>query len=188
MRLLLADNNDSFTRNLHHLLYAATACEARVVPYAQLHTVIPEQYDCIVISPGPGHPDEYGEYARLLDSGLPVLGVCMGMQIINTHFGGTTCRLPEAMGCVHGKQGRIRMHGSERLVARYHSLHCAQVGEGLHITATLLEPNPDGPPVVMALEHESRPILGYQFHPESFMTPQGEWYIDHAVRFFRNRC
>ncbi|UZP66440.1 aminodeoxychorismate/anthranilate synthase component II [Desulfovibrio mangrovi] len=186
MRLLLADNNDSFTRNLEHLLVAATASRPQLVPYGRLGELEPADYDCIVISPGPGHPREYPCYARFLDSGVPVLGICMGMQIINSHFGGTTGRLPASMGGAHGKQGTIMMEGEERTVARYHSLHCNSVGSGLRITATLTEPNPEGPAIVMALQHENRPLMGYQFHPESFLTPNGTWYIDHALRFFRN--
>jgi para-aminobenzoate synthetase component 2 len=185
VRLLLADNNDSFTRNLEHLLAGATASIPQVVPYGALKDIVPERYDCIVISPGPGHPREYPDYARFLESGVPVLGICMGMQILNCHFGGTTCRLPASMGGAHGKQGDILMEDTVCTVARSHSLHCDTVGEGLRITATLREQNPEGPPVVMALQHESRPLMGYQFHPESFLTPNGTWYIEHALRFFR---
>lgn len=276
MRILLTDNNDSFTRNLEHLLVAATGGQVQVVPYARLRDMrLNVGPDMVVISPGPGHPREYPAYADIIDSGVPVLGICMGMQVLNHHFGGETARLPahpqNGAGGVHGKQARIIMEGRVRTVARYHSLHCSRLGQGLRVIATLcpegetvecftagvqgavvlakpvgagkavestkavtsvesaasvssaeaentvsaanavkshvppefVEPGEPGEPgesgefvelveyggagIVMGLCHESRPLMGLQFHPESFLTPDGEWYIHHALRFFHNR-
>ena len=250
MRILLADNNDSFTRNLEHCLYAATGHTPQVVPYASLihttgHTPVPAKdcaghpanartgnvhfchpqnhmvhtncaghgatqlpvspkldqanqpdgsfvpsyapsnYDLIVISPGPGHPCEYTGYGQYIDSGVPVLGICMGLQIINQHFGGETARLA---GCVHGKAENItftlntgkkkRTKPTKRTVARYHSLYLSRLGKNLRTFAE----NANGVP--MAVQHISRPIAGYQFHPESFLTDDGVWYIRHALTIF----
>lgn len=180
MRIVLLDNNDSFTRNLEHLLVAATGSVPDIVSYGASGKGITgcnfDQYDLIVVSPGPGHPEEYGAYSCAFSSGKPLLGICMGMQIINQHFGGTTDRLPD---CVHGKTGTIDFAGKQRVIARYHSLYLSSVGEGLNVTATL-----SGTSVPMIIEHKTRPIMGLQFHPESFLTEQGEWYIHHATRFF----
>ncbi|OBQ54853.1 anthranilate synthase component II [Halodesulfovibrio spirochaetisodalis] len=180
MRIVLIDNNDSFTRNLEHLLVTATCFVPDIVTYGEQGTSLQhcpfDQYDLIVISPGPGHPSEYAAYNCVFESGKPVLGVCMGMQIINQFFGGTTDRLPD---CVHGKTDTLEINGEARTVARYHSLYLSSVGAGLRVTATL-----SGTDVPMIVEHETRPVMGLQFHPESFLTEQGEWYIHHAMRFF----
>ncbi|WP_147819512.1 aminodeoxychorismate/anthranilate synthase component II [Salidesulfovibrio onnuriiensis] len=176
MNILLIDNNDSFTRNLEHLLVGAVgkAC-VRIESYANLENLSLEGHDFVVVSPGPGAAEDYPGYGRVFDSGLPVLGVCLGMQLLNAHFGGTTGRLP---GCVHGQAEEIEFHGERVTVARYHSLYCTHVGRALRVTAR----NDQGVP--MALEHESRPLLGYQFHPESFLTLEGERFVHHALRFF----
>ncbi|MDH4157702.1 MAG: aminodeoxychorismate/anthranilate synthase component II [candidate division Zixibacteria bacterium] len=173
MKILIIDNNDSFTANLEHLLAVTTRSEPEVVPYANLADSRPAAYDLSVISPGPGWPSDYPGYAPLLDSGTPVLGICLGMQIINEHFGGDTSTLP---GCVHGRTDRVVLDGRAFVVARYHSLHLSRVASSLEVIAA----NPDG--VAMAVKHRSRPLLGYQFHPESFLTGDGGCLIDYACR------
>lgn len=176
MNILLIDNNDSFTRNLEHLLATAVdEATVHVEPYANLQGLSLEGHDILVVSPGPGATADYPGYARVFDSGKPVLGVCLGMQLINTHFGGSTDRLP---GCVHGQAENIVFHDRTVTVARYHSLYCSSVGRELNVTAR----NFQGVP--MALEHRDRPLLGYQFHPESFLTVGGEQFVHHALRFF----
>jgi len=227
MRILLADNHDSFTRNLEHLLVAATGCVPMVVPVDRLEEVtdgwphVPGEtnpavrWNLLVISPGPGTPEEYPQYAPLLggeatrvarapcatDEGgdarppavpaaassaapasppcaapcpvpVPVLGICLGLQIINAHFGGVTAPLP---GCVHGKPDTLHYAGQVRTVARYHSLHLSAMGAGMRVLAR------NGQGAVMAARHECLPLLGYQFHPESFLTPDGVWWIRHAL-------
>lgn len=274
MRILLADNHDSFTRNLEHLLVAATGCVPTVIPVDRLDavtigwpdapdgpapTVPATRWDLLVISPGPGTPEEYPQYAPLLggeatrvarmshttgaigatgptgvtgitgatDGGaeahlpadsptgqaagssaeqvaeqtatagpspnqsaaaptataslpcvqscpvpVPVLGICLGLQIINAHFGGVTAPLP---GCVHGKPDTLHYAGQARTVARYHSLHLSAMGKGMRVLAR------NGQGVVMAARHQCLPLLGYQFHPESFLTPDGVWWIRHAL-------
>ncbi|MGJ3524208.1 aminodeoxychorismate/anthranilate synthase component II [Nitratidesulfovibrio sp. D1] len=210
MRILLADNHDSFTRNLEHLLVAATGCVPIVVPADRLAEVTSgwphasgdespaARWDLLVISPGPGAPVEYPQYAPLLGGEdtrvahahaaaaappsppphtsnsvpAPVLGICLGLQIINAHFGGVTAPLP---GCVHGKPDTLHYAGQTRTVARYHSLHLSAMGAGMRVLAR------NGQGVVMAARHECLPLLGYQFHPESFLTPDGVWWIRHAL-------
>jgi len=175
MRIVLFDNNDSFTRNLEHLLVSAVP-DARVVvePHARVGETDLSAQDLAVISPGPGSPEEYPGHARLLESGLPVLGVCLGMQVINALCGGRTEPLS---GCVHGKTDVIEWRGRARTVARYHSLHVTRVGRGL----TVLAANAQG--VAMVLGSRRRRLLGFQFHPESFLTPEGETFIHDAIDF-----
>ncbi|EGJ49475.1 aminodeoxychorismate/anthranilate synthase component II [Desulfocurvibacter africanus] len=179
MRILLVDNEDSFTRNLEHLLAVTTGRAPKVLPYALFQTDLTAECDMLVISPGPGHPREYPAYAQLFTSreqgqpDTPVLGVCLGMQIINECLGGRTQRLH---GCVHGKAEEIDFLGRRERVARYHSLHVTKLGDGLEALAATDKG------VAMALRHRHRPFLGYQFHPESFLTENGEAFIRHALR------
>jgi len=175
MDILLIDNNDSFTHNLEHLLATSVSGACVVVkPYARLATLDFSRFELIVISPGPGTPVEYPGYERVFASGKPVLGICLGMQIMNEHRGGRTGRV---QGCMHGKADRIVFNGTERVVARYHSLCVTQVGDGLDI----LSKNTDSVP--MCLGSRRNRLLGYQFHPESFLTPDGGAFIDHALDY-----
>ena len=175
MKILLIDNNDSFTCNLEHLLAITTKGKVKTIPYDELISEQPKGYDFTVISPGPGKPSEYPEYSYLFAQNVPVLGICLGMQIINEFFGGKIAPLP---GCVHGKTDIIKFLGRNYTVARYHSLYLSQVADCLEVIAT----NMNGLP--MAIRHKSRKILGYQFHPESFLTQDGEDFINHALKFF----
>ncbi len=175
MDILLIDNNDSFTRNLEHLLATAIAgAQVRVQPYGELPTLDLSLPELIVISPGPGTPADYPEYERVFLAGKPILGICLGMQIMNEYRGGMTSRLP---GCVHGKSESISWHGEERIVARYHSLHVTQVGEGL----TILAENRQS--VIMCVGSRKDRLLGYQFHPESFLTVNGGTFIVEALDY-----
>ena len=175
MRILLIDNNDSFTQNLKHLLASSiSGAEVRVKPYDLLATLDLAGFDMIVISPGPGTPTDYPGYERVFAAGRPVLGICLGMQIINEHNGGMTKPLP---GCVHGKTETILFNGLKRVVARYHSLYVTKVGNGLKI----LSKNENNVP--MCLGNRNARLLGYQFHPESFLTHDKEVFIDFALDY-----
>ncbi len=178
MDILLVDNRDSFTRNLEHLLAVETGGRIRVVPYSSLENGSAKSFDMAVISPGPGRPEEYTGYGALLEADIPVLGVCLGMQIINIHFGGSVVRLA---GCVHGRSEEIDFQGRKETVSRYHSLCVEKVADDLEVLAE----NEAG--TVMAIRHRRRKILGYQFHPESFLTTRGGLFIDYALRFFQTR-
>ncbi|MBU1002915.1 MAG: aminodeoxychorismate/anthranilate synthase component II [Proteobacteria bacterium] len=175
MNAILIDNHDSFSRNLEHLLAARLGHGPQLVSYDDLPNLSPHGRDLIVISPGPGWPGDYPGYGPWIESGVPVLGICLGMQIINEHFGGRTDRL---QGCVHGKTEDIVFLGHTRTVARYHSLYCSKLGPDLELTAG----NAQGVP--MAFRHRTLPVMGFQFHPESFLTDNGGEFIDHALHSF----
>ncbi len=174
MNILLIDNNDSFTYNLEHLLVNVTGEVPQVVSYDRLLHHDFCSHDLIVISPGPGAPRDYPFYQTILEYPVPVLGICLGMQIINEHFGGSTERLE---GCFHGRTDRIEFSGKSYEVALYHSLCADRIGDGLKVIASTRHGLP------MALRHQSRPILGYQFHPESFLTSCGEFFIEYGLSY-----
>lgn len=167
MRLLLIDNYDSFTFNLYHQIVRLTSLPLDVISYNIFSDEQITAYDGFIISPGPGNPHQYPLYGAVLDSGRPVFGVCLGMQIINQHFGGAFGRLE---GCRHGVVRRIDYRGSFYEAAVYNSLYCSSVPDVLEITAEW-----EGIP--MAVRHRSLPVAGVQFHPESFLTKDGDTII-----------
>ena len=167
MKLLIIDNNDSFTYNLLHQIITVTDCSADVCAYQQMHSSDFSGYDAFIISPGPGHPSEYKDYGALIDSGRPVFGVCLGMQIINCFFGGKVERLPE---CRHGVARDVVMGDLSFRAAVYNSLYCSVVSKELNVTAVWEN-------IPMAVRHKERPVAGVQFHPESFLTENGNRII-----------
>ncbi len=177
--ILVIDNYDSFTYNLVQLLAALGAdVEVRRNDSITAHEALAMEPKGIVVSPGPGTPDDAGisrDVIRLAASEqVPLLGVCLGHQCIAEVFGGSVCRAPKP---VHGKTDEVS-HDSTGLfrgvpspftATRYHSL-CVELDEvsaPLKVTARTA----DG--VIMGLSHDSLPIHGVQFHPESVLTPEG---------------
>jgi len=184
--ILVVDNYDSFTWNLVHYLREVGA-EVRVerndaISPADALALEPE---AVLISPGPGRPDEAGISLALVaacaDAGMPLLGVCLGHQAIGQHFGGRIVRAPAPM---HGKVSAITHDGSGIFSGlpspfdstRYHSL-CVEPNS----LAQCLIANAwaeDG--TVQGLRHASLPIHGVQFHPESVASTHGHALL---VRF-----
>jgi anthranilate phosphoribosyltransferase len=175
--ILLVDNYDSFTFNLYQYL-GELGAEVKVVRNDALRVedalaLAPER---IVISPGPGTPDEAGISLELIRrSPVPLLGVCLGHQALGQTFGGRVVRAPKLM---HGKTSEIRHDGRTIFAGlpdvftatRYHSLVVApeSVPDCLEVSAWT-----DGG-VVMGLRHKERPLEGVQFHPESILTTAGK--------------
>ncbi len=177
--ILVIDNYDSFTYNLVQLLAALGAeVEVRRNDALTAQEALALSPKGIVISPGPGTPDDAGisrDVVRVAsDAGVPVLGVCLGHQCIAEVFGGSICRAPKP---VHGKTDEVH-HDSTGIfegvpnpftATRYHSL-CV---DGATVPETLEVVARTGDGVIMALTHREKPVFGVQFHPESVLTPEG---------------
>ena len=176
MKLLMIDNYDSFTWNLVHL-FEELGADVDVFRNDAITTEEAEALapDRLVISPGPGRPEDAGvsvELIRRLGPHVPTLGVCLGHQAIVEAFGG---RVGRAQALLHGKSSRVRHDGlgvyaglpDEIEAGRYHSLAATDVPDALVVTAR----TEDGE--VMGVRHVELRIEGVQFHPESVLTPSG---------------
>jgi anthranilate synthase/aminodeoxychorismate synthase-like glutamine amidotransferase len=177
--VLVLDNYDSFTYNLVQYL-GELGADVTVVrnDAATIDAITRIAPQHIVISPGPGRPEDAGvtmEVIRQLGSQVPILGVCLGHQAIGAVFGGSVVRAAVPM---HGKTSTIEHNGrgvfsgltAPFLASRYHSLIVAEEGlpQDLEVTARTKEDR-----AIMGLRHRSRPIHGVQFHPESILTGEG---------------
>ena len=176
VRVLVIDNYDSFTYNLVQYLgqlgvEPVVARNDKMTP-AQGADLDPDR---LVISPGPGVPEDAGnsiEFIRALGPTVPTLGVCLGHQAVVAAYGGTIGPAPEPR---HGKTSVITHDGTGVLAGlpngftatRYHSLAAVDVPDDLEVTAT----SEDG--VVQGVRHRELPVEGVQFHPESIMTEVG---------------
>jgi anthranilate synthase component 2 len=176
---LLIDNYDSFSYNLYQLIGALDP-DIKVIRNDELTVdeIRALRPDRIVLSPGPGRPENAGviiDVVKALGPEIPILGVCLGHQAICAAFGATVTYAKELM---HGKQSLAKLDPACPLfrgcpdtvpVARYHSLaaDAATLPDCLKVTAV----TDDGE--VMAVQHNQYPIYGVQFHPESIMTPDG---------------
>jgi anthranilate synthase component 2 len=177
-KVTLVDNYDSFTWNLVHALGALGAeVDVHRNDAISVDAIAANKPDAIVISPGPGTPDDSGislEVVDRLGGTTPIFGVCLGNQTIGQAYGGKVVRGPQP---VHGKLSTIR-HGGQGVMrgingpfeaTRYHSLIVARdsVPDDLAIVAE----TEDG--IVMGLAHKSLPVHGVQFHPESIASEHG---------------
>ncbi len=177
MKVLVVDNYDSFTYNLVQY-FGELGADPIVIRNDEMSPIegAALRPDRLVISPGPGTPQDTGysmEYLATIGTEIPTLGVCLGHQAIVEAFGGTIGRAPEPR---HGKVSMIDHDGRGVFTGlpnpfeatRYHSLVATSVPDALEITAT----SEDG--VVQGVRHRRYPIEGIQFHPESIMTEVGK--------------
>lgn len=184
MKILVFDNYDSFTYNLVHLVEKITHLKVDVYRNDQMPLENVKAYDKIILSPGPGIPEEAGLLLPLIKeyaATKSILGVCLGHQAIGEAFGGTLTNLSTVF---HGVATPIKVGGTKyevrsRLfnglpdeieVGRYHSWVVNKEGfpASLEITAE------DETGMIMALQHKTYDVQGVQFHPESVLTPNGE--------------
>lgn len=183
--ILVVDNYDSFTWNLVQLLSLLDPDVVVVRNDAEtVDQLLARRPGRIVVSPGPGRPEDAGVSCELVRRAgdVPVLGVCLGHQAIGHVFGGQVVRASVLM---HGKTSQISHDGTGLFsglsrpftATRYHSLvvDAASVPPELRVTAW----TEDG--TVMGLAHRSRPVAGVQFHPESILTVEGEKLLSNFV-------
>jgi anthranilate synthase/aminodeoxychorismate synthase-like glutamine amidotransferase len=178
MKILLIDNYDSFTYNLYHY-FSALKCKVEVFrnDKIEINKIKKNKYKKIIISPGPGNPNQAGSCIKIVQEfykHIPILGVCLGHQIIGQVFGS---KIVVAKKLMHGKTSRITHNQkgifkgikSKFLATRYHSLIIdnKKIGKELVITAKT-DDN-----IIMGITHKKYNIHGVQFHPESIKTPCG---------------
>ena len=187
MKILLIDNYDSFTFNLYHYL-SSLKVKVDVIRNDQItsNEILKRKYNKIVISPGPGNPDQSGNCLKIVKSlykKIPILGVCLGHQIIGQVFGS---KIVQAKKLMHGKTSKIiskKMGILKNLpksfeATRYHSLIIDKktLSKHLEITAE----SKDG--LVMGVQHKKYNVHGVQFHPESIKTKLGIKILKNFIR------
>jgi len=222
--ILLLDNHDSFVHNLARYFRLAgertQVVRSDAIDVAGCRALAPT---AIVLSPGPKRPEEAGcclAVVRELSATVPILGVCLGHQVIGQALGGEVIQVEP----MHGRESHIRHDGSDCFagcpspmrVGRYHSLAVrrSSLPQDLIVTAVVAgtpvdaarlnvpvdsdfvtdtsgsmttRTSQDGE-IVMAVRHRTRPLVGFQFHPESVLTPLGQRLINNFVRFARSHA
>ena len=185
--ILILDNYDSFTYNLVDIVaMTGQPFHVRRNDKITLDEVAERQPSGILISPGPGRPEDAGISQSVIEAfgpRIPILGVCLGHQAIGQVYGGKVVHAPSLM---HGKTSMVHHPGegiysglpSPFQATRYHSLVVAREGlpDDLEITST----TPDG--IIMGLRHRVHPVEGVQFHPESILTTEGPRLVTQWVR------
>lgn len=192
MKILIIDNYDSFTYNLvQYLREAPGGASVSVLRNDAFEITDLEEYDALVLSPGPGLPAEAGLLLNVIQhyaERKPILGVCLGHQAIAEVFGGSLLQLEKVF---HGLASEISQTGKSLLfegldsalsVGRYHSwvVDESTLPDCLEVTAR------DASGQIMALEHREFPIFGLQFHPESILTSSGKSLINNYQSIVSN--
>ena len=186
-KIILIDNYDSFTFNLYHYL-SSLKVHVDVIRNDKITSkeILKRRYNKIVISPGPGNPDQAGNCLKIVKSlyeGIPILGVCLGHQIIGQVFGS---KIIQARKLMHGKTSKITTKKNGILknlpktfeATRYHSLIIDKksLSSDLEITAE----TKDG--LIMGVQHKKYDVHGVQFHPESIKTKLGMKILKNFIR------
>jgi len=187
MKILLIDNYDSFTHNLAQYLREQPDVDLMIWKNDAFKLTDIEGFDGIVISPGPGLPHEAGDIIQIIrhfSGKLPILGICLGLQAIYEAFGGRLFNLPTVQ---HGVTSTVTINetadplfiniSNPFAAGRYHSWICDQrfLPDQLRITARDQDGN------IMACRHKSELTFGFQFHPESILTPEGKQMISNFI-------
>jgi anthranilate synthase/aminodeoxychorismate synthase-like glutamine amidotransferase len=179
MEAALIDNNDSFTYNIVELVRRIPGVDLAVIPYEELRINEFERYEKLIISPGPGLPDEFPRLQEVLEyyhSKIPMLGICLGHEAIARFFGAELAHLPSV---VHGqpKEISVQTHSvlfngipSKFNAGLYHSwvIDKQSLPDTLQIIAVSEDDN------IMSFRHKEYELFGVQFHPESIITEFGK--------------
>ena len=186
-KIILIDNYDSFTFNLYHYL-SSFKVNVDVIRNDQItsNEILKRKYNKIVISPGPGNPDQSGNCLKIVKSlykKIPILGVCLGHQIIGQVFGS---KIIQAKKLMHGKTSKIiskklgilRNLPKSFEATRYHSLIIDKKSLSKHLEITA--ESKDG--LVMGVQHKKYDVHGVQFHPESIKTKLGIKILKNIIR------
>lgn len=187
MKILIFDNYDSFTYNLVHLVKSLGYNDVNVVRNDKISLEEVEQYDKIILSPGPGIPSEAGLLIPLIKryaSTKSILGVCLGHQAICEAFGAKLINLEDVY---HGVATKITICDKDYIfdnlkyeveVGRYHSWIVAETNLPEYLAITARDTNG----LIMAIKHKELDIHGVQFHPESILTPQGCIIVENFLK------
>lgn len=178
MKILIFDNYDSFTYNLVHLVEKILHQKVDVYRNDQIPLEKVREYDKIILSPGPGIPNEAGLLLPLIKEYAPaksILGVCLGHQAIGEAFGGTLINLSTVY---HGVATDCQLYASKLFeglpenitIGRYHSWIVSDKNFPADLEITARDEND----YIMGLQHKTYDVQGVQFHPESVLTPDGE--------------
>ena len=188
MKSLLIDNYDSFTYNLYHYL-SSLKCKVDVYrnDKIKVEKIKKKKYKKIVISPGPGNPNQAGSCLKIVKNlykTIPILGVCLGHQIIGQVF---KSRIIQANKIMHGKTSLIKHNekgifkGLKKTITatRYHSLIIdrKRLGKDLLVTAETFDK------IIMGIMHKKYNVHGVQFHPESIKTPDGMKLLKNFIEY-----
>ena len=188
MKTLLIDNYDSFTYNLYHYL-SSLKCKVEVIRNDKItsNEILKKNYKKIVISPGPGNPNQAGNCLKIVENlskKIPILGVCLGHQIIGQAFG---AKIVSANKLMHGKTSRISHNKvgifkgikNNIIGTRYHSLIIDRktLNKDFIITAKTKDN------VIMGIMHKNYNLHGVQFHPESISTKEGMKLIKNFLKY-----
>ncbi len=190
LNALLIDHYDSFTYNIKSWL--TPQFDVVILPYSHLKEKnlkyeFFNNFNIIIFSPGPKSPQDYPhslELLKKLKSHIPILGICLGMQMITENYGGKVIPYSPPL---HGKISALRflknslnlMPTTEIHIARYHSLQCIQLPDSIELIAETVETHP----VNMIIADFKNSVLGFQFHPESFLTEQSDFFLQMLQKF-----
>ncbi len=187
-KIVVIDNYDSFTYNLVHYLEDLD-CEVTVFRNDEFEIDELQQFDKILLSPGPGIPDEAGLLKAVIQKYAPIksiLGVCLGLQAIGEVFGGTLTNLEKVY---HGVATNVKITNEDSVlfkdlpnqfeVGRYHSWVVSNENFPNDLIITSIDENGQ----IMSLKHSKFDVRGVQFHPESVLTPNGKKILENWVTF-----
>ncbi len=192
LKILVLDNYDSFTYNLVQYLEEIEDVVIEVHRNDQIELAEVNQYDGVILSPGPGLPKDAGIMPKLIEkysASKPIFGVCLGLQAIGEAFGSTLLNLDQVY---HGMATEVKVTSKNCetfknidttfQAGRYHSwvVNNKTIPESMEVTAVAENE------VIMAMQHKTFPVSGVQFHPESIMTPDGRTMLQNFINQCKN--